>query len=781
VSYVGQSIPHDSAVGHVSGKSVFLDDVPPVHGEVLVGLYGSPVAHGKIGKIDLGEARKVSGVVALLTAKDIPGHNKFGPAIQDEYLLVEDEAMFIGQPIVIIAAESLEAIEAAKKAIQVEVQSLPPILSIEEALEAESFLGPWRQMERGDIEAGFANAAHTIEGELNIGGQEHFYLENQVAIATPGEFGTVTVHSSTQHTTEVQTLVAEVLGVPFNHVTCICKRMGGGFGGKETQAAQPAMMAALVATKTGRVARFVYTKDDDMRFTGKRHPFKTFYRVGFDDNGVLQALDLKLHANGGCSTDLTLAIQERAMLHSDNAYFIPNFRCRARACKTNLPSNTAFRGFGGPQGIAGIESILEEIAVELKMDALEVRQRNVYGIEDRNVTPYGQLVGNNVLPELFERLRAEAEYDNRRKRIQQLNQTDKLKLRGLSLTAVKFGISFTRRTLNQANALVNVYVDGSVSVSTGGTEMGQGLYVRIKQIVADELGVSIDKVRMLETSTDKNNNTSPTAASSGTDLNGNAALVACTKIRQRLAEVAAKMLRDIDGGLTAEPTAVKFEHGRVWDVRRPDVQLDFQQVVCQAYFDRVSLGERGHYATPGVDFNRETGKGHPFYYYTNGVACSEVEIDRFTGEMKVARVDLIMDVGLPLNPGIDRGQIVGGFIQGMGWCTNEELKYGAGGTLLSYSPTTYKIPNVSDVPAIFNVRMLDNPNNHQSIKKSKAVGEPPLVLGLSVWTAVKDALQSVAGEAVALPLPATAETIAMTLAKIQAGSLVPSPGTPGEG
>lgn len=769
MSYVGQSIPLDTSPGHVSGKSLFVDDLPRVHGELLVGFFGSPVAHGRIKSIDLTEAKTIPGVV-FFTHKDVPGHNKFGPVIHDEYLLAEDEVQFIGHPIVLVAATDLETIEAAKKKIKVEIEPLPAIFSVDEAIVAGQFIGPWREMKRGDVDEAFANAQHTLEGTIDIGGQEHFYLENQACIVTPGEYGTVVINSSTQHTTEVQSLVAEVLGVPFNHVTCVCKRMGGGFGGKETQAAQPAMMAAIVASKTGRPARFVYNKDDDMRFTGKRHPFVTKYKVAFTDAGDLTAVDLTLHANGGCSTDLTLAIQERAMLHSDNAYFLPNVRIRARAVKTNLPSNTAFRGFGGPQGVAGIEAIVEDVAAFLGLDALDVRQRNCYGITDRNVTHYGQIVGNNTLLRLFEELRNESDYDARREAIKRHNATNKLTLRGLALTPVKFGISFTRRTLNQANALVNIYVDGSVLVSTGATEMGQGVNTRIRQIVADELGVNYDKVRVTETNTDKNNNTSPTAASSGTDLNGNAAIVACTALRERLSGVAARMLRDNDDGLMSEPAAVRFQRGKVWDVRRPSVVLDFQQVVCEAYIQRVSLGERGHYTTPGVDFNRDTGRGHPFYYYTNGVACAEVSIDRFTGELKVDRVDLIMDVGLPINPGIDRGQVIGGFIQGMGWCTTEELKYSPAGQLLSYSPTTYKIPNVSDVPAVFNVRLLDNPDNHMSVKRSKAVGEPPLMLGLAVWAAVKDALNREVGGVVPVQLPATGEAIAMARVNNLSGS-----------
>ena len=615
-------------------------------------------------------------------------------------------------------------------------------------------------MARGDVDAAFSTAENRIEGTLEIGGQEHFYLESQIAIAIPGEQGQMTMHSSTQHPSEVQMMVAEVLGVPFNHVVCICKRMGGGFGGKETQAAQPAMMAALLAARTRRPVRFAYSKDDDMRFTGKRHPFKAVYNVGFDRAGIITALDVKLFSNGGCSTDLSFAVLERSMLHLDNAYYLPNVRIQGRVCRTNLPSNTAFRGFGGPQGISVIENIIEEIAGVLRVDPLEVRQANCYGIDSRNVTHYGQRLVNNVLPGLFESLRSECDYDARRLEIEGFNSSSQTHLRGISLSAVKFGISFTRRTMNQANALVNIYQDGSVLVSTGATEMGQGVYTRIRQVVADELGILITGVITAPTSTDKNNNTSPTAASAGTDLNGAAAADACRRIRQRLATVAAGMLARPTEGLTAEADHISFTDGLVFDERSPDRVLAFRDVVCQAYEQRVSLGERGFYITPGVDFNRDTGKGSPFLYYTNGVACSEVVIDRFTGEMTVSRVDLIMDVGKPLNPGIDRGQIIGGFVQGMGWVTGEQLVYGEKGQLLSNSPTTYKIPNISDIPPILNVRFLDNPDNQVSLHRSKAVGEPPLVLGISVWLAVKDALRSLGTDAAArLSIPATGEKI----------------------
>ena len=808
---IGKDIPHDSARGHVTGQSLFIDDMPFARNELLVDFLGSPVAHGVIESLDLEAARRVEGVVAVFTANDVPGHNTFGPVVKDEQLLVEDTAMFLGQPVVLIAATMQPALQAAKKAITPKMRSLPPIFSIDDAIAANSFLGGERVIARGDVASAMAGAKHVIEGSLTVGGQEHFYLESQAALAYPGEHGAMTIHSSTQHPTEVQTLVAEVLGVPFNHVTCIAKRMGGAFGGKETQAAQPAMMAAIVAAKTGRPARVVYNKDDDMRTTGKRHPFKSWYTVGFDDDGLITALDLKLFSNGGCSTDLSFAVLERSMLHSDNAYYLPHVRITGRVCRTNLPSNTAFRGFGGPQGVVNIENIIEEVALSLGLDPLEVRRRNCYGVDSgigacpvragdesherdghatgRNTTPYGQIVRNNTLPRIFEKLAGDAQYAARLKDIESFNASSKTHLRGLSMTPVKFGISFTKKTLNQANALVNIYTDGTVIVSTGATEMGQGVHTRVRQIVADELGIAYDAVIVGATSTDKNHNTSPTAASSGTDLNGAAAQDACRKLRFRLAEFAARELADPDAGLDFSREHVRFEDGMVFDERDPSRRMRFVELICRAYMERINLGERGFYATPGVDFNRETGKGHPFLYFTNGAACSEVLIDRFTGEMRVTRVDLLMDAGKCINPGIDRGQVVGGFIQGMGWCTTEELKYSDTGVLLSYSPTTYKIPAITDVPPEFNVNFLDNPDNAVSLYRSKALGEPPLLLGISVWTAVKHALSFVGGRQVPkLDLPATVEQILTVMTRQTNGevrshvrALVPSPGMPGEG
>ena len=777
---VGQNIPHDSARGHVTGQSIFVDDIPPAKNELFVDFVGSPVAHGRIISIDTSEAAGVSGVVALYTHADIGGQNKFGPIVQDEHLLAEDLAEFLGEPMVLIAAESRQAIREAKKRIRVEVERLTPIFSIDDAIDAGRFVGPPRHIERGDVKAAFAAADQVLEGVFECGGQEHFYLESQAAIAYPGEGGAVTVHSSTQHPTEVQSVVAGIIGVPINHVTVITKRMGGAFGGKETQAAQPAAMAALVAHHLKRPARIVYNKDDDMRVTGKRHAFKSVWKVAFDRDGVITALHVDHYSNGGCSADLSPSVLERAMLHTDNAYFLPNVRITGRVCKTNLPSNTAFRGFGGPQGVACIENIIESIAQHLKIDALDIRRRNCYGIEDRNIAPYGQRVQNNTLPEIFQKLSSSRAYAARRAEIDAFNRSSRTHLRGLSITSVKFGISFTKKTLNQANALVNIYTDGTVLVSTGGTEMGQGVNTRVRQIVADALGVPYDAVLVGITSTEKNNNTSPTAASSGTDLNGAAAADACSRLRQRLQDFAAQFVfNEPESGLTPSPQSILFEDGFVWDYRQPENRMTFQQVVCRAYLERVNLGERGFYATPGVDFNRDTGKGHPFFYFTNGAAASEVFIDRFTGEMCVERVDLLIDAGRQINPGIDRGQITGGFIQGMGWVTTEELRYAESGELLTHSPTTYKIPNIGDVPRIFNIEMLDNPDNTVSLHRSKAVGEPPLLLGISVWAAAKNALSYLSGgKYVDLKIPASGEQILMLLTQYQAAQRTPHEAPP---
>jgi len=775
MSIVGKDIPHDSAVGHVSGESIYIDDMPFAKNELLVDFVGSPVAKGHIKSIDCTAALKIKGVVGCYThkdLKDIGGINNFGPIIADEVLLCEDHCSFIGEPIVVIAAENRRALVKAKKAVKLEVEELEPALTVDAAIAKKDFIDKTYRISRGDAERALADAKHKIEGTFVIGGQEHFYLESQAALVVPGEYNQLTVHSSTQHPSEIQQVLARILGLQQNQIVVVTKRMGGGFGGKESQATHPAGMAALVALKTKRPARIIYTKDDDMKFTGKRHPFQNEYQVAFDDSGRLLALKAHLYADGGAACDLSPAVLGRALTHIDNAYFIENVEVVGQICRTNFPPTTAFRGFGGPQGVATIENIMQDVAAYLKKDPLDVRLANVYGITDRNTTHYGQVLKHNTLPQLFDELVATSDYRKRRIAVEKFNAESKTHLKGLALTPVKFGISFTNKFLNQANALVNVYLDGTVQVSTGATEMGQGVNTNIKMLVADEFSINPDWVIVMTTSTEKNNNTSATAASSATDLNGSAAVNAAQKIKQSMAGVAAKHFDSVEIGIGSYPDRIVFQDGFVFDERRPNNKVSWAELVGMTYRQRVSLGERGYYATKGIDFDWSKGQGAPFLYFTCGCCVAEVTIDRFTGQTKVERVDILMDIGKSINPGINRGQVIGGFVQGMGWVTNEELKYSDKGALLSYSPTTYKIPNIQDIPATLNCNFIDNPNNTQNVRGSKAVGEPPLLLGLAVWAAVKDALAFAAkGQVPKLNLPATGEEILMRLSALKKANL----------
>ena len=757
---VGQSVPHDAAVGHVKGNAYYLDDLPKLQGELHVGFVGSPIASGKLVRVDYSKALSLPGVVRCFTVTDVPAHNFFGIVDYDEPFLASEEVLYIGQPIVVIAAESVEAIELAKKLIEIECVPTTPILSIEESMKHQKYLGPKRRIARGDAASAIAAATYRLLGNFRSGGQEHLYLEAQAAISYPGEQGQMTIHSSTQNPTEIQVLVAGMLGVGMHEVICICKRMGGAFGGKESQAVIPAMMVALVSHHTGRAARVLYDREQDMASTGKRHEYMTEWAVGFEPDGKLVGLKADLYSNGGASTDLSLAVMERSLLHSDNCYFIPNVEVTGQVCFTNIPSNTAFRGFGGPQAIAMIENVMESVAQELGIDALEVRRRNLYGEAPANVTHYGQIFFENKLAQVFDKLEATSNYHSRRHEIDEFNTCSKLFVRGLAFTGIKFGISFTTKFLNQGNALVNVYTDGTVQVSTGATEMGQGVNVKIRQVVADEFGIPLDRVVVMATSTEKNNNTSPTAASASMDLNGAAARNACQQIRDRMATFASNRFASVPEGIVASPTHIVFENGEVYDRRRPSERVAFGPFCAEARRERIDLGARGFFATPGVDFNRETGKGSPFFYYTQGATVAEVEIDRFTGQSRVVRVDLLIDIGDSINPAIDRGQIIGGFIQGMGWVTNECLVYDTKGKLLSNSPTTYKIPAITDLPEVFNVNFFPNHDNQQNIRGSKAVGEPPLMMGVAVWAAMKDAMGYVSKESSStLNLPATGEVL----------------------
>lgn len=756
MSSLGKNLKHDSAETHVSGTSKFIADIPRFNNELIVDYVMSEEAHAEILSIDIADALKIKGIKGVYTYKDIPGHNKFGPILQDEVLLAQDKVEYIGQPIVIIAAEDKESLKQAKKLVKINYKKLQPILSIEEAIEKNSYISVPHGVSRGNTEEIFSDSPNILEGQYYCAGQEHFYLEPQSALAIPDENGCLKILSSTQNPTEVQNVVAEIAGIPFNHVIVETKRMGGAFGGKESQGTHFAAMAALVAFKINRPARIILDREQDMLTTGKRHPFLAEHKVSFDNNGLITALNVNLYSNGGYANDVSTSIMDRAILHTDNAYFIPVIKVEGRVCKTNYAPNTAFRGFGAPQGIFVIESIIEDIANYLNKDAYNIRKLNLYGHENNNITPYGQIVENNTLPELMEKVAKNSEYKQRLDYITNYNNKNADKVRGISCIPMKFGISFTAKFLNQGNALLNIYTDGSIQVSTGGTEMGQGLNTKIRQIVANEFYIPVEKVRVMATSTEKNNNTSPTAASSGTDLNGNAALNACKKIKSRLINFAATLLNSEN----PDENSIIWNENGIYDKRQEKNVLSYEELIKKAYFNRISLGERGFYATPKIDFSWEKGKGIPFLYYTNGCSVSEVEINKLTGETKVLRTDILMDIGKSINPGIDKGQIIGGFVQGLGWSTIEELKYSESGKLLTDSPANYKIPSINDLPEVLNVDWINNDSNTINVAQSKAIGEPPFVLGLSVWTAIKNAMAFIDKDtAKKLTIPATAEQV----------------------
>lgn len=771
------SRPHDSAHTHVTGESEYVDDRPFLARELHVGVVYSEKAHAKILKIDATKAMKVPGVVAYYTAKDF-AHLNWGTIFQDQPLVAHDLVQFVGEPIVVLAAETAESLKKAQKLVEIKYQELKPVFSIQEAIRLKNFIGSERKIECGDVELAFQKVEHTLENSIVIQGQDHFYLESQATVVYPLDSGGLEVHSSSQHPTEVQHVVAHALGLDYKDVVCIVKRMGGAFGGKESQAAPFAAFAALVAHKLKRPARVILNKDDDMIMTGKRNPFEIFYRVGFDSTGKIQALDSMLYSDGGAYADLSTAIMERAMLHSDNAYYLPNARIRGQVCKTNFHSHTAFRGFGGPKGVAAIEKIIEEIAQYLGKDALEIRKLNCYQ-PGMDVTHYGQKVENNCLPRLFSELEKKCDYWKRRKEIDSSNAAGDGLLRGLSMTAVKFGISFTTRFLNQGNALVIVHRDGSVQVSTGATEMGQGVYMRIAQLVAEELGIDVDDVKVMPTSTEKNANTSPTAASSGTDLNGSAAVMAAKKIRTRLCDVAAHVMElpperwaAKTAGLGTEKEVkveenkydgFNFENRRITRNGNLGWSASFADLVNEAYLNRVSLSEYAHFRVPNLAFNKLTGQGRAFAYYTQGVAATEVSINPVNGEVKLLRSDVLMDLGRPINEALDMGQVTGGFVQGLGWVTTENLYYSKEGKLLSHSPSTYKIPSIQDIPRAFHCELIENLENKDNIRGTKAVGEPPLLLAVCGWTAIRDALRYRVKEFPEFRLPATSEVVLRTL------------------
>ncbi len=754
-SVVHKPIRHDSAAKHVAGTARYIDDLPEPEGLLHAALCLSDRAHAKILSIDLSAALALPGVAAAITVQDVPGDPDIAPVIKGEPVLAKGVVEFHGQPVAAIAATDLATARRAARLVRVTYEDLPAILSIEEALDKQSLLMPPLGLKRGDAAGAIARAPHKLSGELRLGGQDHFYLEGQVSIAEPREDGDMMMRCSTQHPSEVQKLVARVLGRPMHAVTVECRRMGGGFGGKETQAAQFACIAALLALRTGRPVKLRLDRDEDMITTGKRHDFLVRYDVGFDDAGRILGYDLMLAARGGWAADLTGAIVDRAVFHADSSYYLPDVTITGYGCKTNTVSNTAFRGFGGPQGMAATEYVIDEIARHLDRDPLEVRLANLYGRDDRNVTPYFQTIRDNILPELFDEILASSDYKKRRQEIDTFNAQSQHVKKGLAITPVKFGISFTTTFLNQAGALVLIYEDGSVQINHGGTEMGQGLYVKVAQVVAETLGVALDKIRITATRTDKVPNTSATAASSGADLNGKAAEHAALDLRGRLAQVAAPLL-----GVPAEQIVFRGDM-----VSGGGKALPFAEVAHKAWLARVSLAASGFYATPDIHFDRASGRGNPFYYFAYGVAATEAIVDCFTGEYRFTRADLLHDCGNSLNPAIDLGQVEGGYVQGLGWLTMEELWWDDRGRLRTHAPSTYKIPTARDLPTDFRVKLVHGrANPAQTVYRSKAVGEPPFMLAISGWLALKDAIAAAAGTSlVHLDAPATPERVLLAI------------------
>ncbi|WP_313226944.1 MULTISPECIES: xanthine dehydrogenase molybdopterin binding subunit [Stutzerimonas stutzeri subgroup] len=735
ITGVGKSVKHDSAPKHVSGEAVYVDDRLEFPNQLHIYARMSDRAHARIVRIDTAPCYEVPGVAIAITAQDVPGQLDIGAVLPGDPLLADSKVEYIGQPVIAVAADSLETARKAAMAAIIEYEDLEPVLDVVEALHKKHFVLDSHTHKRGDSATALASAPRRLQGSLHIGGQEHFYLETQVSSVMPTEDGGMIVYTSTQNPTEVQKLVAEVLGVSMNKIVIDMRRMGGGFGGKETQAAGPACMCAVIAHLTGRPTKMRLPRMEDMTMTGKRHPFYVEYDVGFDDDGLLHGIEIDLAGNCGYSPDLSGSIVDRAMFHSDNAYYLGDATINGHRCKTNLASNTAYRGFGGPQGMVAIEEIMDAVARELGKDPLEVRKRNYYGKTERNVTHYYQTVEHNMLEEMTAELEASSEYAKRREEISAFNAASPILKKGLALTPVKFGISFTASFLNQGGALVHVYTDGSIHLNHGGTEMGQGLNTKVAQVVAEVFQVDIERIQITATNTDKVPNTSPTAASSGTDLNGKAAQNAAQTIKQRLVEFAARKWQIFEED-------IEFKNGQV---RLRDQYISFDELIQQAYFGQVSLSSTGFYRTPKIYYDRSQARGRPFYYFAYGAACSEVIVDTLTGEYKMLRSDILHDVGASLNPAIDIGQVEGGFVQGLGWLTMEELVWNDKGKLMTNGPASYKIPAVADMPLDLRVKLVENRKNPEdTVFHSKAVGEPPFMLGISVWCAIKDAVASLA-------------------------------------
>ena len=749
---VGRSKKHESADKHVSGEAIYVDDRPSLRGELHAAVGQSTYAHANIICMDLSAVKAAEGVISVITVEDVPGHTDIGPVFPGDPILAIGKVEYVGQPLFAVAATSYDLARKAVKFAQIEYEELEAVLTVKDALAKQNYVRPPFTMKRGDSESAIANAEYQLSGDIIVGGQEHMYLEGQVSTAIPTEDGGMNIYTSSQHPSEVQKLVAEVLNIPLNQVLVDMRRMGGGFGGKETQAAPWACIAALLANETKRPVKFKLGRMDDMIMTGKRHPFENSYTVGFDKNGQIKGINIEVNGHCGYSPDLSDAIVDRAMFHSDNAYFLDQATVTGNRCKLNTVSHTAYRGFGGPQGMMTIEMVMDDIARHLGKDPLEIRKVNLYGKGKRNVTHYHQKVEHNNLSELIDTLEESSDYQKRRHEIIAFNNNNPILKKGIALTPVKFGISFTVQHLNQAGALVHIYTDGTIHLNHGGSEMGQGLNTKVAQIVAEEFKVNVDTVAISSARTDKVPNSSPTAASSGTDLNGKAAEAAAKTIKQRLIDFACETYN-------VKADQVKFENSHIYV---GDKTFSFAEFCQIAYMGRVSLSSTGFYKTPKIHFDRTTAKGRPFFYFATGAAVSEVVIDTLTGEYKTLRTDILQDVGHSINPAIDIGQIEGAFIQGMGWLTTEELVWNEQGRLLSNNPATYKIPAINDTPKDFRVALVpDAPNREHTIYNSKAVGEPPFMLGISVWSALKDAISSVSDykQSIVLNTPATPERV----------------------
>jgi xanthine dehydrogenase large subunit len=772
---VAKSLPHDAARLHVTGTARYVDDIPTPANALHLAFGKSAIARGRIHTMNLEEVKSATGVIAVLVADDLPYANDVSPSAHDEPLLSDGSVHYIGQPIFLVVATSHLAARKAATLGQIEYIKETPILTIEDALTADTRFeeGP-RIYEKGDAESAIKDAARTVEGTFEIGGQEHFYLEGQASLAFPQEGGDMLVHSSTQHPTEIQHKVAEALGVPMHGVRVEIRRMGGGFGGKESQGNALAVSCAVAARLTGKPCKMRYDRDDDMIITGKRHDFRITYRAGFDDDGRIAGVSFMQYTRCGWAQDLSLPVADRAMLHSDNAYLLPACRIESHRLKTNMQSATAYRGFGGPQGMIAIERVLDHISHDLGKDPVEVRCLNYYAARDDgsdvsvannstqthdNTTPYGMAVEDFELHGMTAALLESSDYAERRAAVAEWNATHETIKKGIAFSPVKFGISFTLTFLNQAGALVHVYQDGSVHLNHGGTEMGQGLFQKVAQVAASRFGIGLDAVKITATDTAKVPNTSATAASSGSDLNGMAVKAACDTIRDRMAAFLAEQ-HQTDVG------TVEFKDG---NVIIGETVYSFAEAAALSYQGRVSLSATGFYKTPKVDWDRIKGQGRPFFYFAYGASITEVAVDTWTGENRILRTDILHDAGASLNPDLDIGQVEGAYVQGAGWLTTEELVWDESGSLRTHAPSTYKIPACSDRPDIFNVALWDAANPEDTIYRSKAVGEPPFMLGISAFLALSDAIAACGDSYPALDAPATAEQVWSTIQRVRNG------------